>query len=35
VHADPPPRRIYARRLWEEPLASKEQLVFALRTRAR
>ena len=32
VHADPPPRRIYARRLWEEPLASKEQLVFALRT---
>jgi protein ImuB len=32
VHADPPPRRIYARRLWEEPLASKDQLVFALRT---
>ena len=32
VHADPPPRQIYARRLWEEPLASKEQLVFALRT---
>src|SRR5207249_460306 len=26
------PRRIYARRLWEDPLASKEQLVFALRT---
>jgi protein ImuB len=32
VHAEPPPRRIYARRLWEEPLASREQLVFALRT---
>lgn len=29
---DPPRRPIYARRLWEEPLASREHLVFALRT---
>ena len=32
VRADAPPRRIRARRLWEDPLASREQLVFALRT---
>jgi protein ImuB len=32
VHADPPPKRIRARRLWDDPLASREQLVFALRT---
>ena len=32
VHADPPPKRIHARRLWDDPLASREQLVFALRT---
>lgn len=32
VRADPPPRRIRARRLWEEPLVTREQLLFALRT---
>ncbi len=32
VHADPPPRRIRARRVWDDPLASRDQLVFALRT---
>src|SRR5207248_10057733 len=32
VRADPPPRRIRARRVWEDALASREQLVFALRT---
>ena len=32
VQADPPPKRIHARRLWDDPLASREQLVFALRT---
>lgn len=32
VRADPPPRRIRARRLWDDPLTSREQLVFALRT---
>ncbi len=32
VRADAPPRRIRARRVWEDPLASREQLVFALRT---
>lgn len=32
VRADPPPRRIAARRVWEDPLASRDQLVFALRT---
>ncbi len=30
--AAPPPRRIRARRVWEEPMPSREQLVFALRT---
>ncbi len=29
---NPPRRRICARRLWEEPLASRDQLIFALRS---
>jgi len=32
VPAAPPPRQIRARRVWEEPIPSREQLVFALRT---
>jgi protein ImuB len=32
VRADPPPRRVAARRVWEDALVSREQLVFALRT---
>ena len=32
VRADPPPRRIRARRVWDDAVASREQLVFALRT---
>jgi protein ImuB len=32
VRAEPPPRRIRARRVWEDALPSREQLVFALRT---
>jgi len=32
VRADAPPRRIRARRVWEDALVSREQLVFALRT---
>lgn len=32
VRADPPPRRIAARRVWEDALVSRDQLVFALRT---
>ncbi|HEY6959649.1 MAG TPA: hypothetical protein VI814_12570 [Candidatus Limnocylindria bacterium] len=32
VRADPPPRRIAVRRVWEDALASRDQLVFALRT---
>src|SRR5947208_1314463 len=31
VRADPPPRRIRARRVWEDALVSREQLIFALR----
>ncbi len=32
VRADAPPRRIRARRVWEDALVSREQLFFALRT---
>ena len=32
VRADAPPRRIAARRMWEDALVSRDQLVFALRT---
>jgi protein ImuB len=32
VRADPPARRIRARRVWEDALVSREQLVFALRS---
>ena len=32
VRAEPPPRRIAARRAWDDPLASRDQLAFALRT---
>lgn len=32
VRADPPPRRIAVRRVWEDALASRDQLTFALRT---
>jgi protein ImuB len=32
VRADPPPKQIRARRVWEDALVSREQLVFALRT---
>jgi len=31
VRADAPPRRILARRVWDDAIASREQLVFALR----
>ncbi|TMB63241.1 MAG: hypothetical protein E6J49_02835, partial [Chloroflexi bacterium] len=32
VRADPPPRRIRARRVWEDAIVSREQLVFALKS---
>ena len=32
VRADPPPKHIRARRMWEDALVSRDQLVFALRT---
>ena len=31
VRAEPPPRRIRARRIWEDALVSRQQLIFALR----
>ena len=32
VRADPPPRHIRARRVWEDAIVSREQLVFALKS---
>jgi len=32
VRADPPPKRIRARRVWEDAIVSRDQLLFALKT---
>jgi protein ImuB len=32
VRADPPPKRIRARRIWEDAIVSRDQLLFALKT---